>query len=110
MGAPLQIERWLDWADELNIFYGVDKEFQQAQCYLHLEHDIYNWEQAFRRLTLADMLNTPSETGIFSIAGQQIASANLQDEWSEEAARFMLVLRCYLSLDSGIVYLSTMMI
>ena len=30
---------------------------------------------------------------MFSIAGEKIAPANLPDEWSEEAARFMLVLR-----------------
>ena len=92
-GEALQIEQWLEWADELNIFYGVDKEFQEGQGYLHLEQDIYHWEQAFRRLTLADMLTTHSETGMFSIAGKKIAPANLPDEWSEEAARFMLVLR-----------------
>ena len=93
LGEPLQIEKWLEWADELNVFYGIDNESQQAQGYLHLEQDIYHWEQAFRRLTLAEMVTAPAETGILSIAEQQIAPAKLPDEWSEEAARFMLILR-----------------
>jgi exodeoxyribonuclease V gamma subunit len=92
-GEPLNIEQWLEWADELNVFYGIDNESQQAQGYLHLEQDIYHWEQAFRRLTLAEMVTAPAETGIFSIAEQQIAPAKIPDEWSEEAARFMLIVR-----------------
>ena len=93
LGEPLKIEQWLQWADELNVFYGIDNESQQAQGYLHLEQDIYHWEQAFRRLTLAEMVTAPEETGLLSISKQQIAPAKFPDEWSEEAARFMLIVR-----------------
>ena len=93
LGEPLQIQQWMQLADELNVFYGIDNESQQAQGYLHLEQDIYHWEQAFRRLTLAQMVTAPAETGILSIRKQQIAPAKFPDEWSEEAARFMLIIR-----------------
>ena len=94
---PLQIEKWLKLTDELNVFYGIDNESQQADGYLHLEEDIYHWEQAFRRLTLADMVKAPADTGILSIRKQQIAPAKFPDEWSEEAARFMLIVRSLIS-------------
>ena len=92
-GEPLQIEKWLEWADELNVFYGIDNESQEAQGYLHLDQDIYHWEQAFRRLTLGEMVTAKTDSGIFSIVNQKIVPADLPDEWNEEAARFMLIVR-----------------
>ena len=92
-GEALQIEKWLEWADELNVFYGIDNESQEAQGYLHLEQDIYHWEQAFRRLTLGEMVTAPVETGFISISNQQLVPADLPEEWGEEAARFMLIVR-----------------
>ena len=31
MGEPLQIDQWVNWADKLNVFYGIDKESQQSE-------------------------------------------------------------------------------
>ena len=93
IGEPLQIKQWLQWADELNIFYGIDKESQEEQGYLHLEQDIYHWEQAFRRLTLGEMVSAEDGNGIFSIGRQNIVPMDLAEEWSTEAARFMLIVR-----------------
>ena len=92
-GEPLQIQQWLQWADELNVFYGIDRKSQEEQGYLHLEHEIYHWEQAFQRLTLGEMVSAEEGNGIFSNGDQQIVPVDLAEEWSAEAARFMLIVR-----------------
>ena len=93
LGEPLQIEKWLQWADELNVFYGIDNDAQEADGYLHLEQDIYHWEQAFQRLTLGEFVIPHAETGIFTIGNQPLVPVDLPAEWSGEAARFILILR-----------------
>ena len=89
----IQIEKWLEWADELNIFFGVDKKWHQEKGYDHLEQDIYTWEKAFNRLTLGDMVVTQSNTEFFSIGEKRLIPANLPQEFSIESARFMLIIR-----------------
>ena len=89
----LQIDRWLEWADQLNVFYGIDIKSQQEHGYYHLDENKYHWEQAFRRLTLGEMLDKHGENETVSIDGQLLAPADLPDEWSTEAARFMLIVR-----------------
>jgi len=92
-GEQLQKKQWLQWADELNIFYGIDRESQKEKGYLHLEYDIYNWEQAFHRLTLGEMVSMEESEGIYSNGNQQTVPFDFAEEWSTEAARFILIVR-----------------
>jgi len=92
-GEPLHIEKWMQWSDELNIFYGVDKEWNEEHGYNHLENDNYSWEQAFHRLTIGDMLSSKTDIDTISIANKKIVPADIDQEWSVEAARFILIVR-----------------
>ena len=89
----LQIDKWLKWADELNVFFGIDDESQKKHGYQHVGKNIYHWEQAFQRLTLGeltslDILNEPIPN-----KNQNLIPVDLPDELSVEAARFMLIIR-----------------
>ena len=37
ISEELQIDLWLKWADELNVFFGIDNESQKKHGYHHLE-------------------------------------------------------------------------
>jgi len=89
----LQIEKWLEWADELNIFFGIDNDWYKSKGYESFEYDIHSWEHAFHRLALGNMMTTQTNTEFFSVGGKRIVPANLSQEWSLEAARFTLIIR-----------------
>ena len=93
IGEELQIDQWLKWADELNVFFGIDNESQKEHGYHHLGKNIYHWEQAFQRLTLGEMIATDEKKGPIPNYSQNLIAAELPDELSAEAARFMLIVR-----------------
>ena len=93
VGEELQIDQWLKWADELNVFFGIDNESQKEHGYHHLDKNIYHWEQAFRRLTLGEMIAGDEKNETIPNASQNLIPADLPDELSAEAARFMLIVR-----------------
>ena len=89
----LQIDQWLKWADELNVFFGIDNESQKKYGYHHLDKNIYHWEQAFQRLTLCEMIAADGKNEAITNESQNLLEAKLPDELSAEAARFMLIVR-----------------
>jgi len=92
-GESLHVDKWMQWADDLNIFYGIDNEWNVDHGYNHLENDNYSWEQAFHRLTIGDMVSSKTDSEIYSIANKKIIPADIDPEWSVEAARFILIVR-----------------
>jgi len=92
-GESLNIEKWMQWADELNIFSGIDSEWSKINGYNHLDNDKFSWEQGFNRLTLGDMISSSSDTETFTIGKKEIVPADIPQEWSVEAARFILIVR-----------------
>jgi len=93
VSEELQIDQWLKWADELNVFFGIDNESQKEHGYHHLEKNIYHWEQAFQRLTLGEMIAADGKNEPIPNDSQNLIAAELPDELSAEAARFMLIVR-----------------
>jgi len=93
VSEELQIVQWLKWADELNVFFGIDNESQKENGYHHLEKNIYHWEQAFQRLTLGEMIAVDRKNETIPNDSQNLIAAELPDELSAEAARFMLIVR-----------------
>ena len=89
----LQIEKWLKWADELNVFFGIDNESQKKHGYEHLEKNIYHWEQAFQRMTLGEIISSDLYNETMPNCNQNLVPFELPDEFSGEAARFMLIVR-----------------
>ncbi len=93
INEELQIEQWLKWADELNVFFGIDDKSQKKYGYKHLEKNLYHWEQAFLRLTLGEITTLDIQNEIIQNERQNLIAVDLPDELSLEAARFMLVIR-----------------
>ncbi len=89
----LQIEQWLKWTDELNVFFGIDNESQKKHGYEHLQKNIYHWEQAFQRMTLGEIIASDLNNETISNDSQYLIPFGLPDELSAEAARFMLIVR-----------------
>ncbi|MDC0188204.1 exodeoxyribonuclease V subunit gamma, partial [bacterium] len=89
----LKIDQWLKWADDLNVFFGIDSESQKKHGYHHLEKNIYHWEQAFQRLTLGEIFASEIYNETNPNESQNLIAVDLPDELSLEAARFMLIVR-----------------
>ncbi|MGK5092058.1 exodeoxyribonuclease V subunit gamma [Deltaproteobacteria bacterium TL4] len=89
------IDQWLQWADELSIFYGIDQEDNQQRGYRHLKHDLYNWEQGFRRLTMGAFLQQESAHNpqTYAIQDQPYVPLSVDTSEQGEAASFMLIVR-----------------
>ena len=93
ISEELQIDLWLKWADELNVFFGIDNESQKKHGYHHLGKNIYHWEQGFQRLTLGEMIASDIYNETINNDRQNMIAFGLPDEISPEVARFLLIIR-----------------
>ncbi len=62
----LDVQVWISWVDELNIFYGYDADDRKRHGYS--AEDLHTWRQGLMRLRLARVMDPPvdvSETGMF---------------------------------------------
>ena len=58
-----------------------------------MEKNIYHWEQAFKRLTLGEMIAADGKNEHITNDSQNMIPAELPNELSAEAARFLLIVR-----------------
>ncbi len=64
-------------ADDLNIYYGIDGEWNAKNGYKYLRDDTYSWEHAFNRIAHGEMLPIKNDTGIFTIGKKKILPAKI---------------------------------
>ena len=58
-----------------------------------MEKNIYHWEQAFQRITLGEIIASDGYTETIPNDCKNLIPFGLPDEFSAEAARFMLIVR-----------------
>ncbi|MBF0286663.1 MAG: exodeoxyribonuclease V subunit gamma [SAR324 cluster bacterium] len=91
----VDVSQWLSWADELGIFYGINREKNKEDGFHYVNKDLYNWEQGFKRLTLGMYLQQEQEWNplIYAVSGDKYMPVALHSSQHDEAVRFMAIVR-----------------
>lgn len=85
-------ELWLSWAERYSIFFGADRDQQVAAGDAYFKQDLFNWQQAFRRLFLGEYLEVDQVLRIQTQSATYTLESGLSGK-SEQAALFHALCR-----------------
>jgi exodeoxyribonuclease V gamma subunit len=88
--------RWASWCDALGVAHGADRN-DHAETYI--ERDVYNWDQALRRLALGAFMagDASGDPRPFESAGEAYVPYEVAGAEMNDAASFGLLLRSLLA-------------
>ena len=91
----LDAEAWVQWSEDLGIYFGKDAADFQEHGYAHLPEQRYHWQQGFQRLALGSYLEADQESVAWD--DQDWVPGTVGDADATSAAQFQLVLQSLLA-------------